>query len=125
SLLAAPFAAFACAPGFWFVGLVAIYSYFHWQRPGFAGDLVVERGPDLLAWWNAAVVALPAAAAGIASQIRAAAGALEREAARPWARGLFVAGANDEEIFYGHALRRAAPALIDLADRPLPVLLGG
>ncbi len=125
SLLAAPFAAFACTPGFWFVGLVAIYSYFHWQRPGFAGDLVVERGPDLLAWWNAAVVALPVAAAGIAWQIRAVAAVLERETARPWTRGLFVAGANNEEIFYGHALRRAVPALATLADRPLPALLGG
>ncbi len=124
SLLAAPFAAFACAPGFWVVVLVAIHSYFHWQRPGFADDLVWEGGPDLLPWWHATVVALPATAAGIAWQIRAAAGVLEREGSRPWVRGLFVEGANDEEIFYGRVLRRTAPALAALFDRPLPALLG-
>lgn len=123
-LLAAPFAAFACVPGFWFVVLVAIYSYFHWQRPGFANDLVVERGPDLLAWWHAAVVALPAMAGGAAWQIRAVAGVLERETARPWVRGLFVAGANDEEIFYGRAIPRAAASLAALLDRPVAAILG-
>lgn len=124
-LLAAPFAAFACVPGFWFVGLVAIHSYFHWQRPGFANDLVVERGPDLLAWWHAAVVALPALAAAAAWQIRAVAAALEREVAQPWVRGAFVAGANDEEIFYRRALRRCRGSLVALTDRALPALLGG
>ncbi len=123
-LLSAPFAAFACVPGFWFVVLVAIYSYFHWQRPGFADDLVVGRGPDLLSWWHAAVVALPGLAAGIAWQIRAVAGELEREAAQPWVRSLFLAGANDEEIFYGRVLRRSAPNLAALADGTLPALLG-
>lgn len=125
TLLAAPFAAFACVPGFWFVGLVAIYSYFHWQRPGFANDLVVERGPDLLAWWHAAVVAVPALAAGAAWQIRSIAAVLEREVSQPWVRGAFVAGANDEEIFYRRALRRSQGALLALADRALPALLGG
>ena len=123
-LLAAPFAAFACVPGFWFVVLVAIVSFFHWQRPGFANDLVVERGPDLLAWWHAAVVALPAMAGGAAWQIRAVAAVLERETARPWVRGLFVAGANDEEIFYGRAIPRAASSLAALLDRPVAAILG-
>jgi peptide/nickel transport system permease protein len=125
TLLAAPFAGFACAPGFWFVGLVAIYSYFHWQRPGFANDLVVERGPDLLAWWHAAVVALPALAAGAAWQIRAVAAVLEREVAQPRLRSAFIAGAPDEEIFYRRALRRSRSALFALADRAVPALLGG
>jgi ABC-type dipeptide/oligopeptide/nickel transport system permease component len=125
TLLAAPFAAIACIPGFWFVGLVAIYSYFHWQRPGFANDLVVERGPDLLAWWHAAVVAVPALAAGAAWQIRSVAAVLEREVSQPWVRGAFVAGANDEEIFYRRTLRRSRGALLALSDRTLPALLGG
>ena len=124
-LLAALFAAFACLPGFWFVGLVAIYSYFHWQRPGFANDLVVERGPDLLAWWHAAVVALPAMVAGIAWQIRSVATVLEREVGRPWVRGLSVAGYDDEEIFYGNVLRRTKTSLCALFDRTFPALLGG
>ena len=123
-VLAAPFAAFACVPGFWFVVLVAIVSFFHWQRPGFANDLVVERGPDLLAWWHAAVVALPAMAGGAAWQIRAVAAVLERETARPWVRGLFVAGANDEEIFYGRAIPRASSSLAALLDRPVAAILG-
>ncbi len=123
-LLSAPFAAFACVPGFWFVTLVAIHSYFHWQRPGFADDLVVERGPDLLSWWHAAVVALPGMAAGIAWQIRAVAAELEREATRPWMRSLFVEGANNEEIFYDHVLRRSVPNLAALADGAVPALLG-
>lgn len=124
-LLAAPFAAFSCIPGFWFVVLVAIYSYFHWQRPGFANDLVVERGPDLLAWWHAAVVALPVLAAGAAWQIREVAAVVERETTRPWVRGLFVAGANDEEIYYGRAIPRAWPELVAIGDRTMPMILGG
>ncbi len=124
TLLAAPFAALACVPGFWFVGLVAIYSYFHWHRPGFANELVVERGPDLLTWWHAAVVALPALVGAAAWQIRAVAAVLEREVARPWVRGAFIAGANDEEIFYRRALRRSLVPLLDLSDRAIPVLLG-
>lgn len=123
-LLAAPFAAFACAPGFWFVTLVAVYAYFHWQRPGFANDLVLESGPNLLAWWHAAVVALPATAAAIAWQIAAVAGALEREATRPWVRGLFALGCDDREIFYGSVLRRGVPALVEAGDRALPAFLG-
>jgi len=124
-LLAMPFAAFACVPGFWFAVLVATYSYFHWQRPGFANDLVVERGPDLLAWWHASVVALPAMAGGAAWQIRAVAAVLERETTRPWVGGFFVAGANDEEIFYGRAIPRAASSLASLLDRPVAAIVGG
>lgn len=123
-LLAAPFAIFACVPGFWFVVLVAIYSYFQWQRPGFANDLVVERGPDLLAWWHAAVVALPVMAAGAAWQIRAVATVVERETTRPWVRGLFIGGANDEEIYYGRAIPRAIPALVAISDRTVAMTVG-
>lgn len=123
-LLSAPFAFLACAPGFWLVILAAVYSYIVWQRPGFANDLVVERGPDLLAWWHAAVVALPAAVAGISWQIRAVSATLEAETARPWVRGLFIGGAGDEEIFYGSALRHARPGLWALLDRTFPALAG-
>lgn len=123
--LALPFSSFACMPGFWFVGLVAIYSYFHWQRPGFADDLVVERGPDLLAWWNAAVVAVPLVATGVAWQIRSVSFVLESEVSRPWVRGLHVAGADDEEIFYRRVVRLAAPCLAAISDRFLPVMMGG
>lgn len=123
--LVAPFAVFAGVPGFWFVGLVAIYSYFHWQRPGFADDLVVEQGPDLLAWWNAAVVALPLAASGVVWHLLSVSAVLEREAARPWVRGLHAAGADDEEIFYRRVTRLAAPSLVSLSDRFLPTMMGG
>ncbi len=122
-LLSAPFAAFACVPGFCFVVLVAAYAYFYWQRPGFADELVVEQGPDLLAWWHAAVVALPAVAAGIAWQIRAVATELEREMSAPWVRGLALAGASSEEIFYARLLPRARFRLAALSDGFLPALL--
>ncbi len=123
-ILAAPFSLFACVPGFWFVVLVAIYSYFHWRRPGFANDLVVERGPDLLTWWHAAIVALPALAAGAAWQIRAVSTVLEKEVTRPYLRGLFMAGYSDEDIFYRNAFRRALPALFALSDRTLSSVAG-
>lgn len=123
-LLAAPFSLFACVPGFWFVILVAIYSYFQWKRPGFANDLVVEQGPDLLTWWHAGVVALPALAAGAAWQIRAVSTVLEREATRPYLRGLFVAGYSEEDIFYRNAFRRALPSLFALSDRTFSALVG-
>jgi peptide/nickel transport system permease protein len=45
--------------------------------------------------------------------------------ARPWLRSAFVAGANDEELFYRRALRRSRGTLFALSDRALPVLLGG
>lgn len=124
-LLAAPFSLFACVPGFWFVVLVAIYSYFQWKRPGFANDLVVEQGPDLLTWWHAGVVALPALAAGAAWQIRAVSAVLEREVTRPYLRGLFMAGYSEEDLFYRNAFRRALPSLFALSDRTFSALAGG
>lgn len=123
-LLAAPFSLFACVPGFWFVVLVAIYSYFQWKRPGFANDLVVEQGPDLLTWWHAGVVALPALAAGAAWQIRAVSTVLEREVTRPYLRGLFMAGYSEEDLFYRNAFRRALPSLFALSDRTFSALVG-
>jgi ABC-type dipeptide/oligopeptide/nickel transport system permease component len=123
-LLSVPFSLFACLPGFWFVVLVAIYSCFEWKRPGFANDLVVEEGPDLLRWWHAAVVALPALAAGAAWQIRAVSAVLEREVTRPYVRGLFMAGCREDEIFYRNVVRRSLPALFALSDRPFPALVG-
>ncbi|MBP9224077.1 MAG: ABC transporter permease subunit [Verrucomicrobiales bacterium] len=123
-ILSAPFSAFACIPGFWFVVLVAIYSYFSWQRPGFANDLIVEDGPNLLAWWHAAVIALPAMALGAAWQIREVSGVLEREVALPYVKGLHLAGYSDEDIFYGNAFRRAVPLLISVSDRTLSSVVG-
>jgi len=123
-LLAAPFNLFACVPGFWFMILVAIYSYFQWKRPGFANDLVVEQGPDLLAWWHAGVVALPALAAGAAWQIHAVSTVLEREVTRPYLRGLFMAGYSEEDLFYRNAFRRALPSLFALSDRTFSALAG-
>lgn len=123
-LLAAPFAAFACVPGFWWVIVVAIYSYFHWGRPGFANDLVVEEGPDLLTWWNAAVIALPVFAVGAAWQIRAVAAVIEGEAARPWVRTWFVEGRNDEEIFYGHLSGRSWRSALAKSAAVWPAMSG-
>lgn len=123
-LLAAPFSFLACIPGFWFVVLVAIYSCFHWGRPGFANDLIVERGPDLLTWWHAAVVALPVAAAGAAWQIRAVSGVLEREVTGSYLRGLFLTGHSDEDIFYRNAFRRALPELFAVSHRSLSSAAG-
>lgn len=124
SLLGAPFGVFACVPGFWFVILIAIYSYFQWKRPGFANELVVDRGPDILGWWHACVIALPLMAAGVAWQIRAVSSVLEKEAARPYLRGLFIAGYSDEDIFYRNAFRRALPSLLALSDRTVSFLAG-
>ena len=45
ALLGLPFSMMACAPGFWFVVVVAIYSYFAWERPGFADEVVVQSTP--------------------------------------------------------------------------------
>lgn len=123
-LLGSPFSAFSCVPGFWFVVLVAIYSYFQWERPGFANDLVVDQGPDILGWWHVFVIALPAMAAGVAWQIRAVSVVLEREVARPYLRGLFIAGYSDEDIFYRNAFRRALPSLLSLSDRTVSSLAG-
>ena len=124
SLLGAPFSIFACVPGFWFVILVAIYSYFQWKRPGFANELVVDKGPDILSWWHISIVALPAMAAGVAWQIRAVSSVLEKEASRPYLRGLFIAGYSDEDIFYRNVFRRALPSLLALSDRTVSCLAG-
>ncbi len=124
-VLAAPFALFACVPGFWFVVLVAIHSYFHWGRPGFANDLQVERGPDPLLWWHAAIVALPMLAAGAAWQIRAVADVLEKEVTSAYVRGLFLAGYSDEDIFYRNVFRRALPQLFAVSGATLSSVAGG
>lgn len=123
-LLSALFSAFAAVPPFWFAIAVAIFSYFSWQRPGFADDWVVDQGPDVLSWWNAAVVALPAMAAATGWQIRAVAEVLEKEAGLPYVRGLFYSGYSDENIFYGNVFRRSLPDLVALIDSTLPFLLG-
>lgn len=123
-LLSLIFSVFASVPPFWFAIVVAMYSFFFWKRPGFANDWVVERGPDVLSWWHAAVVALPAFAGAAGWQIRAVSTVLEREASLPYVRGLFYSGYSDENIFYGNVLRRAVPALIRLLDGTLPFVIG-
>ncbi|NLT71479.1 MAG: ABC transporter permease subunit [Verrucomicrobiaceae bacterium] len=123
-VLAAPFALLACVPGFWFVVLVAIHSYFHWGRPGFANDLVVERGPDLLTWWHAAIVALPALVAGAGWQIRAVSDMLEKEMTGGYVRGLFLVGYSEEDIFYRNAFRRALPQLFAVSSGTLSSVAG-
>ncbi|MEM9017581.1 MAG: ABC transporter permease subunit [Verrucomicrobiota bacterium] len=123
-VLSFSFQLFASIPGFWFVVLVALYSYVNWQRPGFANDVVVETGPDLLRWWNALVVAIPAAAAATAWQFRAVSDAVDSERSRPFVSGLFMAGFRDDEVFYHHVLRQAKPVLCGLIDGSVPLLLG-
>tara|TARA_R110000850_G_scaffold207995_1_gene334065 strand:+ start:824 stop:1681 length:858 start_codon:yes stop_codon:yes gene_type:complete len=124
-LLGLPLSLFACVPGFWFVVIVAIYSYFEWQRPGFSNEVVVESGPDLMSWWYAAVVALPLLAVAAAWYLRAVSEVIEKEAARPFVRGLYVAGHRDEDIFYANIYRRAKGGLIALVDQALPYIFGG
>jgi len=124
SIFSLPFSLFSCVPGFWFVVLVAIHSYVVWKRPGFANELVVESGPNLLAWWNAAVVALPAMAVATAWQLRSVAGAIENEASRPFVKGLYLTGYSEDAIFYNNILQRALPGIVSLLDRTLPLVLG-
>lgn len=124
-VLAAPWNLLSCVPAFWFVVVTAIFSFFEWQRPGFANDLVVETGPDLLRWWNAAVVAVPLLGLAASWQLQAVAETVEREAARPFVKALFLAGYRDDDIFYSNILKRARPGMIDLFDRTLPAILGG
>ena len=124
SILSLPFSIFSCVPGFWFVVLVAIYSYVVWKRPGFANDLVVESGLNFLAWWNAAVVALPAMAVATAWQLRSVATVIEDEASKPFVKGLYLTGYSEDAIFYNNILQRAAPGVISLLDRTLPLVLG-
>ncbi|MEN8715298.1 MAG: ABC transporter permease subunit [Verrucomicrobiales bacterium] len=124
-ILAAPLTIFACAPAFWLVVCVAVFSFFQWKRPGFADDLVVETGPDILQWWNAAVVALPLLAVAASWQLRAVAGVLEKEASQPFVTGLFLSGYQDEDIFHRNIAKRSGKQLISLFDQTLPVILGG
>lgn len=124
SVLSLPFSLMACVPGFWFVVLVAIYSYVAWKRPGFADELVVEAGPDLLMWWNAAVVALPAMAVATSWQLRSVADVIRSEAAQPFVKGLYLTGYDEDDIFYKSILRRALPGIVSLVDRTLPLVLG-
>lgn len=124
SVLSLPFSLFACVPGFWFVVLVAIYSYVFWKRPGFADELVVEAGPNLLMWWNAAIVALPAMAVATSWQLRSVSDAIRREAAQPFVKGLYLTGYGEDDIFYKNILRRSLPGIVSLVDRTLPLILG-
>lgn len=123
--LGLPLHLLACVPAFWFVVMVAVYSFFAWERPGFANDVVVEQGPDLVRLWNAAVVALPLAAVAAAWQVRAVSGVIQAEANRPFVAGLYLAGFRREDIFYRNVLGRAGARLLEKLDTTLPVILGG
>lgn len=123
--IALPWLLLACVPGFWFVIQVAIYSYFEWERPGFANEVIVESGPDLMRWWNAVVVSTPLTVLGIAVQIRAVNDRIQEEAALPFVKGLYQSGYSNGEIFYQNVLRRLSGDMIALSDRTLPLILGG
>ncbi|MDF1737753.1 MAG: ABC transporter permease subunit [Verrucomicrobiales bacterium] len=123
-ILRLPFSVFSAIPGFWFVILIAIYSYSIWQRPGFADEVIVTSGPDLLGWWHAFIVALPLIAAGSASLMTSVFNAISSEMSRPYTHGLFVGGYNSESIFYDHVVKGAGISLIRALDRPLPLLFG-
>ncbi len=119
-----PFLLIASFPGFWLVLLIAIYSYFVWERPGFADELRVEQGPDLIRWWNASVVALPLIIVGVSQQLRGVLGVLlkhEKQVALP---DLILLGYCYEDVFYGQILRRAKIDLLRLADVAVPISLG-
>lgn len=124
-LLIAPWLILACIPGFWWVLQVAIYSYFAWERPGFANEIIVESGPDLMRWWNAAVVALPLAVLGVSVLIQEVNQRIREEAVLPFVSGLRRAGYPGSDIFYRNILRRLTGELAGYADRPLPLIFGG
>ncbi|MDF1659686.1 MAG: ABC transporter permease subunit [Verrucomicrobiales bacterium] len=124
-LLLVPWLVMASVPGFWWVIQVAIFSYFEWERPGFANEIVVESGPDLMQWWNAVVVALPLSVLGVSVQMRNVSERIHEEAGLPFVRGLHRAGYSEGEIFYKNILRRLKGALIKHSDDTLPLILGG
>lgn len=124
TILRLPFSAFSTVPGFWFVILMAIYSYSIWQRPGFADEVVVTAGPDLLSWWHAFIVSLPLIAAGSASLMSFVFNAVSSEMSKAYVHGLFVGGYSGESIFYDHVVKGAATPLIRSLDRSLPLLFG-
>lgn len=124
-LIALPWLALACVPGFWLVIQVAIYSYFEWERPGFANEVIVESGPDLMRWWNAVVVAAPLIVLGIAVQIRSVSNRIQEESVLPFVKGLYQSGYSNREIFYQNVLRRLSGEMVQLSDRTLPLILGG
>ncbi len=123
-ILRLPFSAFSTVPGFWFVLLIAIYSYSVWQRPGFADEVVVTTGLDLLSWWHAFIVAVPLVAAGGASLMSSVFNAISSEMSKSYIHGLFVGGYHSESIFYDHVVKGAAVPLIRALDRPLPLMFG-
>ena len=123
--LLVPWLVLASVPGFWWVIQVAIYSYFEWERPGFANEVVVESGPDLMQWWNAVVVAIPLGVLGISVQMRNVSDRIREEAGLPFVRGLHRAGYSNSDIFYKNILHRLTGELIRLSDETLPLILGG
>lgn len=125
SLLLLPWLALAAVPSFWWVIQVGIYSYFTWERPGFADEIMVESGPDVMRWWNITVLALPLSVLGISLQMRRVRHRIRTEAVLPFVRGLRQAGYSDSEIFYQNVLRRLRGKLVNLSDETFPLLLGG
>ncbi|MEM6916021.1 MAG: ABC transporter permease subunit, partial [Verrucomicrobiota bacterium] len=124
-LMVLPWLVLASVPAFWWVIQIVIYAYFTWERPGFADEIVVDSGPDLMGWWNVAVLALPLAVLGIAVQIHRVSRRIRKEAELPFVRGLYRAGYSNTEIFYEHILRRVKGDLLQLSDATLPLILGG
>lgn len=124
-LLRAPFGIAACFPGFWLVILISLYSYFVWERPGFADEIRVEQGPDLVVWWNASVVALPLILVGSSRLLRAVSSVLTDRAAEAHRGAFFLLGASSEEVFYQQVCRPVRHQLAELLDRVFPLTLGG
>jgi len=123
-IVSTPFQLASCVPVFWFATVAAAYAYFVWHRPGYADEIAVESGPDLVAWWNALVVALPATAAATASHLRLVESLLCGAARTPAVRGLRLAGERPEDIYYRRLLRQRMPELARLFDNALAPLLG-
>lgn len=120
-----PFSLGAWLPSFWLVSLVAAYSYLVWERPGFAGELLVEEGPDLIVWWNALVVAFPLILAGASLQMKRVSDILLRASREVASIDLHLAGFRPDDIFHGHVWRRARRQLMGELDRCVPLALGG
>lgn len=120
-----PFAVGACFPGFWIVILVALYSYLVWERPGFADEIRVDRGPDLVRWWNATVISVPLILVGASRLLKGVGEVLKEQFGRLDRGALFLLGKSSEDIFYRRVFRPSVKNLVGLMDQAVPLTLGG
>lgn len=122
--IAIPFQLLGSVPGVWFATLAAMFVYFHWDRPGYADEVAVASGLDLVSWWNAAVVALPAACAAIAAHLGAIEAAWRDSARSATARGMLLAGVPGDRVRLRYLLRERLAAHLALLDHALGPLIG-